>query len=76
MTLIKIGNFSTSIEFTNNYIGDTCFKQIEKNLTSKLGFKNQMIRSMNQILETTKVLKKEVKDMMFEILSRDLRACL
>ena len=76
MALVKIANLANNAEFVNLYVGETCYKQIEKSMSGKLGFKNQMVKSLSQILETSKTIRKEVKSNMIELLSRDLRACL
>ena len=77
MALIKAGNLANQPQFANNYVGETCFRQIEKNLEGgKLGYKNQILKALLQIVEASKVLSKEVKQAHFEVLSRDLRNCL
>jgi len=59
MELVKVSGLSGNAEFVNTYVGDTCLKQIEKNLNGgKLGFKNQMLRSLLKILESSKVISK------------------
>jgi len=40
MALIKIANLANNAEFVNLYVGETCYKQIEKSMSGKLGFKN------------------------------------
>ena len=58
-------------------MGDTCYKQVEKNLQGgKLAYKNKILMSMLQIIEWSKVVKGEVKQAHFEMLSRDARQCL
>ena len=76
MSLVKIANLQANSEFVNAYVGETCFKQIERNLNSKMGFKNQMMKSMLQFLENSKAIRKDVKSNIFELLSRDFKACL
>jgi negative regulator of replication initiation len=45
MALIKVGNLANASDFANSYVGDTCYKQIEKNLQGgKLGYKNQILK--------------------------------
>ena len=51
MSLIRIANLSNNVDFANQYVGDTCYKQIDKNITQKIGFKNQMIKAMNSFME-------------------------
>lgn len=41
-----------------------------------MNFKNQMIKAMNSILESSKVIKNEIKLAVFGVVSRDLRDCL
>lgn len=77
MSIVKIAQLWNNAEFANNYVGNICFKQIEKNLNGgKLGYKNQIIKSQILVIENSKVIKSEVKEAMFEMLARDLRACL
>jgi len=77
MALIKVGGLAKQAEFVNQYVGDTCYKQVEKNLQGgKLAYKNQILRSMLQIIEGSKVVKSEVKQAHFEMLTRDVRQCL
>ena len=77
MSIVKIAQLWNNVEFANNYVGNICYKQIEKNLNGgKLGYKNQIIKSQILVLENSKVIQAEVKEAMFEMLARDLRACL
>lgn len=77
MALIKVGGLAKQAEFVNQYVGDTCYKQVEKNLQGgNLAYKNQVLRSMLQIIEGSKVVKSEVKQAHFEMLAIDVRQCL
>jgi hypothetical protein len=41
MSIVKIAELWNNIEFANKYVGNICYKQIEKNLSGgKLGYKN------------------------------------
>ena len=76
MAIVKIAQLWNNQPIANKYVGEICFKQIEKNLNGKLGYKNQIIKSQMVFLEASKVIVPEVKEAMFEMLARDLRASL
>ena len=76
MAIVKIAQLWNNQGIANKYVGEICFKQIEKNLNGKLGYKNQIIKSQMVFLEASKVIVPEVKEAMFEMLARDLRASL
>ena len=40
MSIVKIAHLWSIPEFANTFVGDICYKQIEKNLSGKLGYKN------------------------------------
>jgi hypothetical protein len=69
MSLVKIARLWSVPEFANKFVGEICFKQIEKNIDGKLGYKNQIIKSQLVVLENSKVVTQEVKVAMFEMLA-------
>lgn len=75
--LISVANKAQNVEFVNAYAGDTCYKQIEKNLTGgAFAFKNVMLNSLLSILKKSRAIKPEVKSALYELLFRDTRHCL
>lgn len=75
--LIATANLArTNGPFINTYLGETCFKQVEKHLSSHLAYKNQILTSMKPLLETSPLVSDQVKLSLFELLSTDTRVCL
>jgi hypothetical protein len=61
MSLVKVMDLSFNTEFANLFVGETCYKQIEKNLNGgKLAYKNTVMRAMIPVLQGGK-LTNEVK---------------
>ena len=46
VTLVKTAGLFSNQDFSKNFIGETCFKQIEKNLTQRLLYKNTILKVM------------------------------
>ncbi|CDW80673.1 proteasome-associated protein ecm29 homolog [Stylonychia lemnae] len=72
MQLLKLNKkYLNDVDYINQYV-ETCIQQIEKYSQSQLNYKNQIMKSLKQVLDMTSVVKTEKLERAFTFLISDL----